>query len=101
MKKKIGFPWSHFGKLFFHSFYICIQYESEEKPLVTFFPWSNHRMTILHTLTCQTRLEIENFKILDNCSNKKDLRILESIYIRKMKPQLNNDQSSSPLYIVD
>ena len=54
-----------------------------------------------HTLTCQTRLDIDNFKILDSCSNKKDLRILESIYIRKMKPQLNTDQSSSPLCIVD
>ena len=54
-----------------------------------------------HTLSCQSRLDISNFKILDYCSNKRDLRILESIHIRGLKPQLNSDQSSSPLYIVD
>ena len=54
-----------------------------------------------HALSCRTRLDVNNFKILDYCPNKKDLRILESIYIRKLKPKLNTDQSSSPLYIVD
>ena len=54
-----------------------------------------------HTHSCQIRLDIKHFKILDICPNQKDLRILESIYIRKMKPQLNTDQSSFPLSIVD
>ena len=54
-----------------------------------------------HTLTCQVRLKIEQFKIIDNCQNETELRILESIYIRKLKPKLNHGQSAFPLYIVD
>ena len=54
-----------------------------------------------HTLTCQSRLHIDHFKILDTCPNKIDLRILESIYIRKLRPGLNQDQSSFPLAIVE
>ena len=33
------FPWSNFGKLFFHSTYIYVDGKSEEKPLPTFFSW--------------------------------------------------------------
>ena len=54
-----------------------------------------------HSIDChQARVNFEDFKVLDKCSNVSDLRILESIYIHKRKPQLNQDQSSFPLLIV-
>ena len=54
-----------------------------------------------HSEDChQARLSFEDFKILDTCSNEIDLRILESIYIHKIKPRLNQDQSSFPLSII-
>ena len=54
-----------------------------------------------HSHDCQTRLDINHFKIIDTCPNQNDLRILESIYIKRYKPQLNHDQSSVTLYIAD
>ena len=42
--------------------------------------------------------KFENFSILDSASREK-LRILESLYIKSEKPQLNSDQSSHPLYV--
>ena len=54
-----------------------------------------------HAVSCQTRLETEHFRILDSCPNPMELRILESIYIHQIKPELNSDQSSFPLQIVD
>ena len=54
-----------------------------------------------HNEECnQARVNFENFKVLDTCSNEQDLRILESIYIHKLKPCLNQDQSSFPLSII-
>ena len=40
-----------------------------------------------------------NFKILDTC-NSFDLRLLESIYIHKKKPSLNDQNSSTELNIL-
>ena len=54
-----------------------------------------------HSVDChQGKIDFKDFKILDSCANVCDLRILESIYIHKLKPRLNQDQSSSPLLIV-
>ena len=41
----------------------------------------------------------DNFKILDTC-DPFDLRLLESIYIHKKKPSLNDQNSSTELSIL-
>ena len=48
-----------------------------------------------------TPFDTSNFKILANASCTYDLRILESLYIYKTKPILNNQLSSHSLSIVD
>ena len=53
-----------------------------------------------HAQTCGTPITIDNFTILDSCSNTNDLRILESLYIFKDRPVLNNMQSAHPLCVV-
>lgn len=55
----------------------------------------------LHTENiCKCRLESKNFEILDSVSGESDLRVLESLYIAKEKPQLNRDSTAVPLYIL-
>ena len=41
----------------------------------------------------------KDFKILDFCDNF-DIRTLESLYIHKLKPSLNDQHSSTDLFIV-
>ena len=43
------------------------------------------------------KIKLSNFTILTSCP-KPDVRILESLYIKKMKPNLNIAQSAIPLY---
>ena len=43
----------------------------------------------------------EDFTILDSFNNPASLRILESLYIYKMKPKLNETNSAFPLNMVD
>jgi len=45
--------------------------------------------------------KVQNFTILDNVKPQIQLRTLESLYIYKCKPQLNDSQSAIPLYTVD
>ena len=54
-----------------------------------------------HRDICRTPFHTCNFKILANASCTSDLRILESLYIYKTKPILNNQLSSYPLSIVN
>ena len=42
-------------------------------------------------------VELEDFNILDYCNQSPDIRILESLYISKLMPSLNNSLSSHPL----
>ena len=44
---------------------------------------------------------LDNFSILNSTSSLFDLRILESLYIFRHKPKLNNTQSCFPLEIVN
>ena len=46
---------------------------------------------------CNSPININNFKIINSSSNPTDLRILESLHIFKLKPPLNNSNSSFPL----
>ena len=69
----------------------------------TGLPLSNPEKSAIRDHTdniCKCRLEHKNFEIVDNISNENELRILESIYIAKEKPQLNRDSTAVPLYIL-
>lgn len=52
-----------------------------------------------HANNCNTPVSLDSFKILNSASNPSDLRIIESLYIFKLKPPLNNTLSSYPLRI--
>ena len=54
-----------------------------------------------HASACDSPVSLDNFFILGSCKNVFDLRILESLYIFKLKPSLNNMQSAHPLFLVD
>ena len=53
-----------------------------------------------HKFSCDTQIESNNFKILDYSQTEFRLRILESLYIHKERPQLNDMQSAMPLLVV-
>ena len=53
----------------------------------------------LHTQTCHSDMSDNRFSILKSCNNNLDLRIIESLFIRKTNPALNDTQSSYPLLI--
>ena len=60
-------------------------------------PFSSVR---LHAEECDSIVSISDFKILDYSKNSSDLRILEAMYISKIKPKLNETVQSHPIYIV-
>ena len=66
--------------------------------LLTSPPYSSIRE---HASACDSPVSLDNFSILGSCKNVLDLRILESLYIFKLKPSLNNMQSANPLFLVD
>ena len=49
--------------------------------------------------SCDTPVSSSNFSILDRCNEKVGLRILESLYIFKHHPKLNDTNSAFPLSI--
>ena len=61
-------------------------------------PHSNVR---LHADTCGVEVELDHFNILDSVTSPMDIKILESLYIHKLKPSLNDSVSSVPLLIVN
>ena len=52
-----------------------------------------------HALSCGVPVSIDNFNVVGNTKFSTDLRILESLFIHKLKPRLNDAQSSFPLHI--
>ena len=66
--------------------------------LLTVPPHSNMRE---HALSCGVPVSIDNFKVMGNTKFPTALRILESLFIHKLKPKLNDAQSSFPLHIVN
>ena len=52
-----------------------------------------------HSLDNDHPYSKDNFTIIDFCNIPQDLRVLESIYILKHKPNLNNSESAAPLHI--
>ena len=53
-----------------------------------------------HSLNSGHPIIDNNFKILDSCKNNDLLRILESLWIHKLKPSLNDRSSSAELSII-
>ena len=53
-----------------------------------------------HSLIAHHPINLENFKILASC-DKLDLRLLESLFIHKLKPSLNDQHRSTDLLIVN
>ena len=51
-----------------------------------------------HTETCGVVLKFDHFKIIDSVQS--NLRVLESMYIKKLSPELNNTVSAAPLNIL-
>ena len=51
-----------------------------------------------HTEVCGVPVNSSDFEILDSCNNL-DVRLLESLYIKSLNPQLNNMLSAAPLNI--
>ena len=50
-----------------------------------------------HVQKCNSSIGLDNFNIVDRMNNLTDLRILESLYIFKFKPHINESQSAFPL----
>ena len=50
-----------------------------------------------HALSCSASLSIEDFEIVDRNSSFPNLRILESLYIHRLRPQINDTSSAYPL----
>lgn len=53
-----------------------------------------------HSLACDTPYTIDNFKIIDQKHSNFNLRVLESLYIFKKKPSINDRSSAYKLGIV-
>ena len=53
-----------------------------------------------HSQSCGAAVDIDSFRVLSASSYELDLRILESLFIFKTKPDLNNQLRSYPLSIV-
>ena len=60
----------------------------------------SHSNIRIHSLNCSCSVDIDHFSVLSSTSDEIDLRILESLYIFKKRPSLNEMQSSFPLSIV-
>lgn len=54
-----------------------------------------------HALDCDTPFSIDNFTIIDHGRSNLNLRILESLYIFKTKPSINDKSSAFKLNIVN
>ena len=52
-----------------------------------------------HAMVCDTNIDLDRFKILI-CTNKLNIRILETLYIFRLRPELNDFNSAFPLVIV-
>ena len=67
----------------------------------TNMPFSNPPLSNIreHALSFDHPIKVDNFSVLARCPSH-DLRLLESIFIHKFSPNLNNQASSFPLQII-
>ena len=52
-----------------------------------------------HTIKCRYNIKYKDFKIIGRAKNDHQLAILESLFIKQMVPNLNNQTTSIPLYL--
>src|SRR5215469_2207872 len=66
----------------------------------TGFPLSSPENSAIreHSNNTGHQISTEGFEILTSASNLTDRRILESLYIKNLRPTLNGDNSSIPLF---
>ena len=53
----------------------------------------------VHSTVCKHPMSEQSFTIIGRCKKGEDLRLLESVFIKHLKPDLNNSESSAPLFI--
>jgi hypothetical protein len=53
-----------------------------------------------HVRMCQYNASIDDFEILASCDNEFKLLVVESIFIKRLKPVLNNQLTSVPLQLL-
>jgi len=51
-----------------------------------------------HSLNTNHVIKLDDFTILRKANDVNDLRILESLLIKEIKPKINNNESSATLY---
>ena len=61
----------------------------------------NHEYSCIrdHAQKCKHRIKYDDFKIVGRATNDHQLSILESLLIKQMVPQLNTQNTSTPLYL--
>ena len=59
-----------------------------------------HSSVRSHCTVCGCSADLTTIKVLGRANNQTDLRILESLYIHKHRPTLNDMQSAHPLYLL-
>ena len=52
-----------------------------------------------HTKKCKHDIQYEDFKIIGRAKTENQLQILESLLIKQLVPKLNNQTTSTPLYL--
>ena len=53
-----------------------------------------------HSTKCSHPINDDSFRIIGRCRKGDDLRLLESVFIRHLKPNLNNTESAVALHII-
>ena len=59
-----------------------------------------HSKIRLHAEECDCHVNLQSFTVLASGSSMTDVRVLESLFIHKLKPTLNDQLSAFPLQIV-
>ena len=62
---------------------------------------AHHSNIYNHSVTCHCEISERRFEILGYCKNEFNLRLLESLYIHKFRPNLNDQLTASPLLVVN
>ena len=59
-----------------------------------------HSNILLHSQSSKHPLRLNNFTIIGRARSNDNIRLLESVYIRYLNPDLNDLESAMPLNII-
>ena len=90
---------SYIGSTKLQMFYRCSQHCSVSHRTGRHITKSMSSSIRLHSQNHDHPFKLSNFTILDSCNSTDELRILESLYINKLKPTLNDYQLAGKLHI--